>query len=236
MPILNGTTLLARARRLADDQTAPYYISDTEMYIWLTEAERDLAVAGKLIRDVVTYTVDDDDYSRWIEIGTVPEILEFRDATLIDDNSNRYSLTLQGTMDSFPTVIDLNDYGLIRLYDSLSPGRPEAIFFGKKTKYFELRPISNDDYTIEASVVTYPAAPIEYAWDEPTIPERYHQYIPVGAALKAMDGSDDEQLAEKVTQLQRVWNMGLAKAADEAGRMNRDASVVRFSNDLWSMY
>lgn len=233
MTILTGSQLLARARRLSGDDVSPYYISDTEMYIWITEAERELAAEAKILRDVVNYTLDASTRSRWMKLKTYPEIIEVRTVYLVDSNDNRYKLDTKGGMDGYDVAEDYNDYGLISSTAQLDPGRPKTLIFGKRTGYAEVSPPANADFTVEAHIVHYPRFPIENATDEPTIPERYHQFIPVGAALKAMEGSDDEQLKEKIAQLETVWARALGKAQKETGALHRDASTVKFNNEMW---
>jgi len=231
MPILNGAQLLERARRLADDYVEPYFISSEEMYTYLTEAERALAVAGKLIRDVVTFPVLENE--RWISLGEVPEVLEFRQAVLIDVNERRWDLRLQGGMDYVPTTGSRNDYGIVSQSDKLQPNRPKALIFGKRTGYFELSPIPNGDYTIEANLVFYPTHDIESEHDEPTIAERHHPAIPIGAALMAIRSVENEHTQAKVQGLERAWQAALMKASAESGAISRDAASVRFSSDFW---
>lgn len=232
MPILNGAQLLARTRRLVDDQVEPYYFADAELYIWITEAERSLAEVGGLLRDMKSYTVAEND--RWKKIGSYPEVHEFKRAVLVDSSNNRYGLRLLGAMDSEPVVYDDDDYGIIPLASQLTAGRPEALIFGKRTGYFELSPPANDSYTIEAYREIFPY-PIEEADDEPTISERHHQAIPIGAAVLAMEGSEDEHFTPRVNNLQGAWARALARAEAESTKMNRDSGLVHFQNDLWGM-
>lgn len=231
MAILTGSDLLARARRYADDSTAPYYISDTEMYTWITEAEKALAVAGKLLRDVREYSIEESD--RWVRIPNCPDIIEFKKAVLIDSNGTRFPLKLYGTMDSSPLTEDDEDYGMVSITSQLTENRPEALFFGKRTNYFEVSPVANADYTVEAQIVQYPAHAIENSFDEPTIGVRHHPAIAIGAALMAIQGSEDEHFLPRVQNLERAWQQALLRAAEESGAFMRDASVVEFRNDLW---
>ena len=231
MPVLTGQTLLERARRHADDTVTPYFISDTEMYEYITEAERALAVAGKLIRDVATLTVGAND--RWLAIPSTPEIIEMRTAVLVDSSGNRYKLKINGTMDSEPVGNVDDDYGFLRSDSKLTPGRPKAIVLGKRTGYAELSPTANDDYTIEISTIVYPANYIEGAYDEPTIGERHHQAIAIGAALYALEGSEHEHLQPKLQSLGAAWTRALGRAAEESGQYTREASLVQFTNDMW---
>jgi hypothetical protein len=234
MPILNGATLLERARRHADDTVEPYFISDSEMYQYLTEAERALATAGKLLRSVEEYTISEDD--RWVRIRPIPELIELRAVTLVDSSGNRYPLKLLGTLDTPPSARESSnyDYGLTYAGDTLTPGRPKALVLGKRSDHIELSPPANATYTLEVSVVHYPKYDIERSADEPSIGERHHQAISIGAALFALEGSEHEHLRNKIESLNAVWQRALMRAAEESGIMNRDAGgPVYFSNDLW---
>jgi hypothetical protein len=231
MPILTGATLLERARRHSDDTVTPYFISDEEMYTYITDAERALAVAGKLLRNVSELEVTISD--RWIRLPSTPEIIELRTAILIDSSGNRYPLKINGTMDSLPTVGIDDDYGFLRNSSNLTPGRPKVMILGKKTDYAELSPVANGAYTVEISTIVYPTNSIEGAYDEPTIGERHHQAIAIGAALFALEGSEHEHLAPKIQSLSTAWERALSRAAEENGRITRDASTVQFTNDMW---
>lgn len=238
MPILTGNLILSRARRYTDDISEPYLVDDTEMYIWITEAERALARAGKLIRDVIQYSVTayastSETGSRWIDIGKAPEIIEVKLATLITSGGARYPLGIYGQNDFSPVIDSEDDYGIVSIVDQLTPGRPQSIYFGRKSGYFEVLPVPNVAYTIELDAITYPQNPIESAFDEPTIDERFHQYIPIGAAVMALEGTDDEQLQDRARELDRAWNAALLKTEAEGAVMHRDMTPVKFSNCLW---
>jgi hypothetical protein len=234
MPVLNGEKLLERARRHADDTVSPYFISDTEMYQYISEAERALAVAGKLLRSVEEYTISRND--RWLKLRATPELIELRDVVLADSSGNRYPLRLLGTLDTPPTVRDSSnyDYGVTHAGDTLTPGKPKALILGKRSGYVEVSPPANASYTLEVSVVHYPRYEIELAADEPSIGERHHQAIAIGAALFALEGSEHEHLKHKLDSLGAAWQRALIRAAEESGAMNRDAGgPVLFSNELW---
>lgn len=229
---------MTRARRLTDDMVEPYYISDTEMYQHISEAERALAVSGKLLRTVKTYPLVED--QRWVNLKTIPEVIEFKSAELINSDGQRYPLKLLGTMDP-PTRASsayLEDYALYSVSTKLTPDRPRELIFGKKTNYAEVSPVSNDAYTIEASVIIYPSFEIASGSDEPSIAERYHAAIPIGAALFAIGANEFEhftadELRIKLPRLEGAWQQALVRAAKESGAISRDAAPVAFTNDMW---
>ncbi len=234
MPVLNGATLLERTRRHADDTVPPYFISDTEMYQYLSEAERALATAGKLLRSVEEYTIREND--RWIRLRPTPELIEVRAVTLVDASGNRYPLKLIGTLDA-PSAYhgpSNDDYGLSYSGGTLTPGKPGSLILGKRSDYIEVSPPANATYTLEISVVHYPRYDIERAADEPSIGERHHQALAIGAALFALEGSEHEHLRNKIDSLGVAWQRALMRAVEESGVMNRDAGgPVYFSNDFW---
>jgi hypothetical protein len=228
---MNGAQLLLRSRQLSDDLVEPYYVSDEEMMAYITDAQLQLAVAGKLLRAVKSYAVKEND--RWVPLGDSPVILEFRQAMLLDANNRRYPLRCQGTMDSLPSRGNFNDYGLIGQSDVLKPSRPKALIFGKMVDSFELSPISDGSYTIEASVVTYPLDDIASDMDEPEIQARFHIHIPIGAALTAIQSTENEHSQSKVQGLQAAWQRALIKVAEDTKAVSRDSAVVNFNNDFW---
>jgi hypothetical protein len=231
--MLSGTQLLARARRYADDESEPYYISDEEMYTYLTEAEHLLAVAGRWLRTVREYDVTADD--RWIEIGTSPEVIEFMEAELVNTSGTRYPLHFIGALDQVGYYTDHDDYeNNAHRTRTLTPGLPRQLIFGKRTGYFELSPPADDDYVVEATQLVYPENAITALTTSPTIPERHHLALPIGAAMLAIEGAEAEQYSvDRVTNLQQAWQRALIRASDEGALVQHDASVVRFSNELW---
>lgn len=226
-----GPHLLERARKYTDDTVIPYSVSDIYFYDFLTEAEREIAVAGKLLRSVDTYQVAEND--RWVYLNTEPEVLEVRTATLIDGN-RRYPLELIGTMDSGQVVNSHSDYGIFTNSDALNPGRPQRLIFGKVSQAMELSPPANKAYTIELSVIVYPEDPITEDTSEPSIPERHAQALPIGCALRVaemepfFDGN-----SQKVQTLSAAWARALSRAAQETGAISRDAPTVMFNSDYW---
>lgn len=233
MPIMTGAQLLARARRYTDDMIEPYYTSDEDMFLYLSEAERELAVAGKLLRDVRNYNITEN--MRWLNLREDPEILELRTATLIDYGNRRWEMLLRGTMDEPPATRSYyDDYGAVSVSTMLTPGRPQTVSFGKRKDFVELVPPADAEYTLETTVVLYPSYPIEKPKDVPSIPERHHPAIAIGGALRSLDATKHEFAAPKIQNLEVVWQRALIRAAEEAGGINRDASVVRFINDMWA--
>jgi hypothetical protein len=228
---LSGAKLLSRARRYADDEVAPYSVDDELAYEFLSEAERELALVGKLLRYTTTYSVATND--RWVFLDDSPEVIEFKLAFLIDAAGKRYPLKLQGTMDSYPPRTT-NDYGLqISTSDQLKTGRPTHLLFGKATAQLELSPPANAPYTIEATQLVYPESPIT-ASSEPEIAERHHPAIAIGAAVRMVEVSDMyDVMSMKAKNLTNAWQRALVRAAQESGVIMRDAGTVQFANEYW---
>lgn len=229
---LIGAELLVRTRRLAEDLAEPYYILDEEMYSYITDAERELAVAGRLLRDVHEYSVVKDD--KWIAIGTSPEVLEIRKAELVDSNGTRYKLNLKGTLDTMDSSSVDEDYGYVSEVAQTTKSRPRTLIFGERTGYFKLHPTSNASYTIEAFRTLYPTAAIDGDDDTPSVAERHHAALPIGAALRALQAAETEFfLPDRIQHLEIAWNRALFRAAEETSQISRDTPIVTFSNDLW---
>lgn len=231
--MMTGAQLLARVRKHTDDIAEPYYTSDEDMYLYISEAERELAVAGKLLRDIRNYKVAAG--TRWLNLRTEPELLEFRTAVLIDSGNRRWEMQLRGGMDLPPAIRSYyDDFGALAASSQLIPGRPQVLAFGKRTDIIELLPMADYDYTIEAAVILYPDSPIAKASDVPVIPERHHPAIAIGAALLSLDAMEHELAAPKIQSLEIAWQRALLRASEEAGHINRDAAPVQFINDMWA--
>jgi hypothetical protein len=145
-------------------------------------------------------------------------------------------LKLIGTLDSPSAARSSSnyDYGVTHSGHTLTPGKPKSLIIGKRSDFIEVSPPANATYTLEISVIHYPRYDIERAADEPSIGERHHQALAIGAALFALEGSEHEHLRNKIDSLGVAWQRALMRAAEESGGMNRDAGgPVYFSNDLW---
>ncbi len=230
MGILNGAELLRRARQLADDRVEPYFTDDILMYSFITEAERELAVTGKMLRVPTTYKVKDG--TQFIELGDDIEVLEFRSAEFIEaDTQRHYPLKLIGALDTPPTY-PYFDYGITS--EQPRKQRPTALIFGKEYGVFEVTPISDRAGTIEAQLIIYPTDPIEKSTDEPTIPVRYHPSIPIGAAFRAVEAyAATNENRGRLQSLTSAWGSALARAAKETAAINRDSVLVQFNSPMW---
>jgi hypothetical protein len=237
MAFLTGPQMVERTRRYIDDLVEPYSIPDFDIYSFLSEAQRELALVGKLLRSVDTYRILAG--SRWLTLTDAPEIIEVRTATLIDSANNRYQLDIRGTMDSGAYSAYLkNDYGqLIAAQDKLTAGRPRVLFFGKSAntvQVLEVSPVPDAAYSIELTTVNYPSEDISNSTSEIEIPERYANAVPIGAALRAceLDPFFDDN-SKKLQSLGAAWQQALLRAVGSNASLSRDAGVVQFSNSYW---
>lgn len=231
MAALYAIDLLDRARRLTDDRKAPYEVDDALMYSFITDAERELAITGRLLRRVVQFDIVADQNVVEYEDGI--QVLEFRSAELVDANK-RHPLRILGTMDSVPLDEGVHPYGVASSSNS-TPGRPTTLVLGKRSSAFEILPKSDGPYTLETTLILYPNNAIEDPDDILSIPERYHTSVPIGAAVRALDYSGyQETNAKKLEDLTKAWKRVLVRAAAETGAISRDAGNIKFSNDLWS--
>lgn len=231
--MLNGAQLLERVRKYVDDTILPYMHADTLCFEFLTEAERELALTSRCLRRIMSYDIEADD--QWLDLSDTPEIIEIRKATLTDSRGRKYPIKLCGTMD-FPAST-VTDYGMHIQRINTLPGRPTTLVVGQvngSAMSLELSPISDDAYTIELSTVLYPDYPIDSTSSVPSIPERYHQSIAIGAGVRLLelDPHFDDN-SRKIQTMQSAWQQALVRASRESGMIMRDASVVRFSNEYW---
>ena len=224
---MNITSLISRARRYSDDEVVPYYISDDEMCEYLTEAERVLAKEGELLRKLVYLQVQPED--QWVDMESAGSIIEVRRATLVDPDTNqRYNLRTTGSMSAPP------ESGMVDGY-SYALKRPTSIAFGVTSTHAMLDAIPPKAYTIELMTISYPTDPITLTSEEPEIPEKYHKYIPYGAAVFAMIGSEAEHFdSNRVALVRAFWENGVVEAVAESNKLTRDAGTVQLVNDYWS--
>lgn len=226
---LNGPALLSRVRKYIDDSVVPYNTDDATLYNFLTEAERELALTGRLLRMVMSFRLTEG--SPWFFLPETPELIEFRKAELID-GTNRRAMRLQGTMDTYST--SRVDYGVVISGSTSTTGRPNTIIMGLDTDRGRVSPTPDQDYTIEAAVLVYPEEPISATTEQVAIPIRHEASVPIGAAVRAIEADpffDDN--SNKLQSLSSAWQQALVRAARETGAITREASPVQFSNDYW---
>ena len=228
---LYAADLLDRVRRLTDDRVMPYEIDDALMYSFISDAERELAVVGKLMRQVVTYPIVEDD--RWIEFEEGMEAIELRMAELVNADNRRFPLRIIGTVDSL--VPHSDDSWSVQESPVTPKGQPTALIMGKRYNHFELMPRADAAYSLEVSMILWPTNPIEEPDDVLSIPPRYHSLVPPGAAVRAFDYSGyQEANANKAKSIQEAWKRTLVRVASEVNGISRDHGTVKFNNDLWT--
>lgn len=226
---LTGANLLERVRRYIDDRVEPYTNPDSLLCEFLTEAERQLALGGRLIR--TTMNLKAKEGSAWIDLPETPEIIEFRRAELVE-NVHRHPLRLQGTMDTRQQQV--TDYGQILTINRNTQARPTALVFGRSTNRVEVSPVPDQDYIIEASVIVYPEEPITASTSQVSIPARHEAAVAIGAALLALEADPFfDHNSTKMQTLGAAWQQALLRAAQETDVISREASPVQFSNEYW---
>lgn len=231
MAELTGAQLLEQARTFAKDIIEPYEVSDPLVYQFLNEAERELALVGKLLRNTVTYSIQKN--SRWFTLSPEPEVIEFKTAVLIDVNANRYQLKISGTNDAPVTLNDRTDYGVVLSANGNSVGRPTHLFMGRQDQKVNVFPTADAAYTIEATQLIYPEEEITPD-STPTIPPRFHTSLAVGAATRMLELAIQREVhPSKIEAYNVLWQKALARAAQEAGGLMRDYATVSFTNDYW---
>jgi hypothetical protein len=207
------------------------------MWEYLSEAERTLAVVGRLLREVKSYTLSAG--QKWIRLVDIPEVIELRSSQLAV-GGRYYPLKIvdaQARDADVPSLGSDTDYGEVStsLASNAGTGRPRAIVVGRRTNHLELVPASDGIYTVELALVTYPPVRIDAADVYPTIPERYHPDIAIGAALFAIDGSESEHFNQpRVQSLGIAWQRAQIRASQETAVQQRDAGTVQFNGSgLW---
>jgi len=235
MAELFGADLIDRVRHLIDDRVMPYELDDVLLYSFITDAERELARVGRIFRTVASYSINEDD--QWVNLESAGEVIEVRKVDLIDANSRRFPMRLIGTVESSSDVLYQDPYSSISstIVSSSTKGRPNTLVMGNMYEQAELKPISDGPYTLEASLIIYPADAIEDAGAQLSIPQRYHSLVPAGAASMAFDYPGYlEANAQKAKSIHAVWQRSLGRVATEVNQISRDHGPVKFTNDFWT--
>lgn len=234
---LDGTQLMQRTRRLTDDRDAPYFIDDTEMWRWITEAERVIARKTECLREVREYVTVADE--KWLAKTTTgqADVVRVRDAWLMESGrryrmrvlNNQERLLADGARTEW-------DYGLGSSYASNdTPGKPRSLINGRRTDYFELVAVPDDVYDLELDLIVYPTTEIAGATDIPEIDQEFHVHIPTGAAALALDDAATEHYdRERLRGLQGKWSAILRSLERRVHVKTDEAGQVQFSgNGVW---
>lgn len=217
---LTGATLLARTRRLTNDMVSPYYISDEELYEYLSLAETLLAAQGQFLR-VISQTLTTVANSPKVALGALPpeRVREVSSVELIDTD---------GTVEP----LGIKSFQEFTFSDETGP--PTEVTFGRESGYMHLRPIPEKVYSLRVTYTGLPL-PIEGESDVPAVPTTWHTYLPYGAALFALSGSEEEHFDPKRLQtISNMWQTGINQAIEARAHFTQDAATVQFNgNGLW---
>ena len=216
---LTGEILLARTRRLTNDLVSPYFISDDELFEYLSLAEMVLATQGKFIRTIATVIPTVASTPR-VALGslTPDRVREFLSVELLD-----------GTL---TTPLKIKSYQ--EFTASQEEGTPAEVTFGRESGYMHIRPIPSGVFDLRLTYLGLPLA-MEAASDTPSIPKAWQTYLHYGAAVMALRGAEEEHHdPQRIQMLEGVWGQGLALAAQAQAVFTQDASTVQWSgNGLW---
>jgi len=227
--ILTGADLIRRTRRLIDDTETPYYLEDEDLFAYLNEAQRDLAREGLLLHDVDEVTTVAN--TRWLVSGGV--LVDVQRAWLVDGTS-KYPLDIWNAQEAAMRTVQTNDYGLVSRVQHDRKDRPTALIFGRRTGYYEFSPTPDDAYTIEIERTYVPEDTILDDLDEPVLEERWHMYLPFGAAAHAFAGTEDEHFDQRrLAQVKAKWQEGLDSAHYEGRVVSRAAGYTEFKSEVW---
>lgn len=218
---LNGTELLARVRRLTNDLAEPYFLSDDELYGYLSAAEREFCEDGEPIKLSKQYqTVAGSSYITTVALSTnfAKELLA---AWLLTDSGERYPIGLNGRIP--PDYVDM-----------LETGPPTNVMIGIEDTRIQVLPTPDAVYTIQIDYTGLPNEDLT-AGSVPQIPERYHVFLPFGGALLAILSSGEEHYdLSRVKAISSVWETVKADAYSATHARHNNPGPVQFhGNDLW---
>lgn len=220
---MNGAELVAQARIYLNDVVTPTEIPDNLLLQFINRAERELCSVGLLLRKVLTLKAQAG--RRWVLYPESPEIIEIRTAMLID-STNRYPLHLLGTNDAFAE----------EAWSSVATvGRPTHLFFGRNSDSVEIYPIPDKNYELECSAFVYPEEPISLT-SEPSIPQQYHDLLPIGATYFALQVFDRiPKNSMRIKLLLPLWEQTCVRLRAQTSAKSRDYATVSFNNDYWGV-
>lgn len=245
--MLTGKQLLMRARRLSDDVEPPYQVSDEDMFENMARAEEDMAIGGRMLPVTLTFeTVAGLAYvavagiypARLSEIKS-PLLVGWRkervdDPGQFDTYVMNYDMDLQGA-DGVTSVVPTphNDFAGT---DPDREGRPRALVLGERTGYIRVEPTPDGIYIIQLRAYAHPYPVLTSCSDVPSIPNRYHQDIAVGAALRALNGVDSELFdPRRMKDLKAEWREIMLRVTRETAQADHNVAPVAFSADVWGM-
>lgn len=231
--------ILRRARRAADDTVQPYYTGDPDMLSYMSQAEKDLARAGRLLREVRTWTTEADE--KWIaergDDGLSAEIVEVVAAKiLVGTQWLPLGIHGRGTKNEVHGVV--NDYNLVYTSaETTSTHRPSSLLLGRRTGYIQLVPTPDDAYTIEVDLFVLPTNELTAArtYLPPEVPDEWHYALEHGTAFYAMSNSSSEQYdPSRFQTVTGLWERAKADARAGSRQQAMDAGEVGFhGNGLW---
>jgi hypothetical protein len=217
---LTGSELLSRTRRLTNDTVAPYFISDAEMYEYLSEAERQLAAKGEVLRRTKAFTTTVGQVYVNVPALSIEYVQEIT-AVWFVNGARRKEVPYRGR---FP----------VDFLDTERTGPPEAVEIGSNDTRMRVFPTPDEVYTLE---VEYRGLPDEEITESsvPQVPARFHKMLPFGAAVLALAATSEEHYdASRERAVQGAWFAFLEDLYTQAQARYRNGGTVPFNgNGLW---
>jgi hypothetical protein len=112
---------------------------------------------------------------------------------------------------------------------------PAGIALGYRTGYGELIPTPDKAYILDISMVHMPDDAMESPQDEPSVDPRWQTFLPFGAAMYAMKGSEAEHFDPgRFQSVEMTWREVLHDAYVETKQLEWNSGSVKFSgNGFW---
>lgn len=149
---MKSDELLAYFRAQVNDRVQPYFASDDDCYVWMTDARRELCRRTLGIPDAQT----DEICTYLVKAGTVwtkvdDRILQFIDAYWTDQNGMDRKI-LFGNQENMLGYVRY-DYGQRVSYGwSQTPGEPTYAIIGEQDGFIKWNPPFQSDYTVHLTV------------------------------------------------------------------------------------
>ena len=229
---LTGPTLLARTRKLLNDLVAPYFLSDEELYSYLSDAQRVFAEkTGGLILSKTYSTSIGGSYisAPQLSIDFASEVIN---AWHVGAEGRMRRLQINGRI---PDHLLPPDDGWSDIEDdTVETGPPVAVLVGLHDARITVIPVPDAVFSIQVDYRGLPDEEINSSTG-PQLPARYHTYLPFGAATLAYAGTAEEHFDPKRMQsIEGQWLMALNDAYVAHRVRYAENGVVQFDgNGMW---
>ena len=157
--------LIREYRREADDNAAPYFVADADLFDFANEAEEEACRRAHLLRDSTTSAV-------CTVAVTAGDPVVTLHASIID------VLRVKMASETVPLqIVPQNEMDRVNVgWDSIT-GKPRAVVVGRDTGKLRLWPTPTANETLALTVSRLPLVEMNDTEDTPEVPRPYHRAL-----------------------------------------------------------